>query len=98
MNKFTPGPWVWVEEPELIGSEMPKIVGANGELVCDFGSCEQYYPTEGDPPSGADKYLMVAAPELLEALEDAIQYLEPLLPDEALVPHRAVIAKAKGES
>lgn len=33
--------------------------------------------------------------ELLPALEDAIEYLQNILPDEVLIPHRAAIANAK---
>ena len=40
--------------------------------------------------------LMAAAPELLEALVDAIVYLQNHLPDEALAPHRAAVYKAMG--
>lgn len=34
--------------------------------------------------------------DAVEALEDAVQYLQHHLPSDELAPHRAAIAKAKG--
>lgn len=42
--------------------------------------------------------LLAQRDELLEALEDSIQYLQHHLPSEQLAPHRAAIAKARGEA
>jgi hypothetical protein len=44
----------------------------------------------------ADARLIAAAPDLLAALQDAVEYLQHHLPDDALAPHRAAIAKATG--
>lgn len=43
-----------------------------------------------------DARLIAAAPDLLAALQDALEYLQHHLPEEALVSHRAAIAKATG--
>jgi hypothetical protein len=72
---FTPGPWQWIHGA---GDTMPKIVGANGEKVCDFGDATQYYPTEGDPPVPADRYLMIASPDLFDAALAGARYSDAL--------------------
>ena len=41
---------------------------------------------------------IAAAPDLLEALKDALEYLQHHLPDVTLAPHRAAIAKAEGHT
>jgi hypothetical protein len=66
---FTPGPWEWDEDNDAYSSDMGSIRGSNGRIVCYFGNGEQYYPTAGDPPVGADKALILAAPDLYEALK-----------------------------
>lgn len=43
-----------------------------------------------------DARLIAAAPDLLDALIDAIEYLKNHLPDDMLAPHLAAIAKATG--
>lgn len=56
----TPGPWR-VEA----GAEF-KIVGSNGQLVLLIGDNRRLIPTIEDRP------LLIAAPELLEALQDML--------------------------
>lgn len=51
---------------------MPILRAANGETVCDFGSDEQYYPTEGKEPNEADAKLIAAAPELMAVVGELL--------------------------
>lgn len=44
-----------------------------------------------------DARLIAAAPDLLDALIDAVEYLKNHLPDDMLAPHLAAIAKATGD-
>lgn len=52
-----------------VSTEVPHDCGvietAAGEVVCDFGNSEEFYPTAGEPPSAFDLSLMLAAPDLL---------------------------------
>lgn len=79
--KHTPGPWKWVEYPNNLNEkgkyemDMPQLKNELGEEVCNFGSSEQYYPTEGSPPGDADAKLIAAAPDLLEALQDILGHV-----------------------
>ena len=71
--KGTPGPWYFVPAGGHLefgddGADMGRFVGASGEIICDFGDCTQYYPSQGTPPSEANARLIAAAPELLGAL------------------------------
>ena len=70
----TKGPWKWEEQN---GSTMPMLWGLGDNLVCSFGDCETYYPTEGTPPEDADRLLIAAAPDLLEAAEEVLKYVDP---------------------
>lgn len=65
--KHTPGPWHW-DDGDPLDNLMPRLVSESGEVVCDFGDCTQYYPTEGTPPDEFNARLIAAAPELLSAL------------------------------
>ena len=73
--QITPGPWRWYKPDN--DTAMASLVGPlfdpkepyfkQQHKVCDFGDCEQFYPTEGTEPSDADKALISAAPDLLAA-------------------------------
>lgn len=92
----TPGPWRWVPgKGHREGSIEPKI--------CDFGDSTQYYSTAGMPPSEADACLIAAAPDMLEALKDAVDlfeganvYADFLTSIQVIMKARAAIAKAEG--
>lgn len=70
--KHTPGPWRWQPSPHRTHPDMGAFFGADGRRVCWFGDAEQYYPTQGEPPSEADAHLIAAAPEMKEALESTL--------------------------
>lgn len=97
----TAGPWSWQEQD---GTDMPILRGPNGESICDFGSCRQYYPSEGTPPDEADRALIAAAPDLLAALRDVISWVPGATawhtdaPLKAVENARTVIAKATGSA
>lgn len=89
-NKHTPGPWKAGfsdgSAPTYITDGADKPVVRSGQSQgLTFGVLREQ-----------DARLIAAAPELLEALVDAIVYLQNHLPDEALAPHRAAVYKAMG--
>ena len=88
--KHTPGPWngdfyVETEETEIVALR-DSYVTSNIAMV--YGGLP-----EGQ--SRANAYLFIAAPELLEALEEATLRMASLGQDTS--QQRAAIAKAKGE-
>jgi len=94
MFKGTQGPWRFEEYQDAISETSVRVVGANGEIVCDS---EPYYAHALDPKNGP---LIASSPELLGALVDFtslyptdIHYDKDSLVGRA----RAAIAKALGE-
>lgn len=65
LERATPGPWSF--EAKLARGparyvaphDMGGFVDASGNIVCDFGNAEQYYPVQGTPPSADDAALIV---------------------------------------
>lgn len=94
--QHTPGPWNWGEG---VGEQpVGALYGATG-LICDFGDATPYYPAEGTPPNEADKALIEAAPDLLNALENlAIAVAMDWELDGVLEVSSAAIAKARREA
>ena len=105
MNKHTPGPWFYgicyepekgpipIEHQSPGYYDNPAIMGANGEHVV---GCSEYNVFQNK----SDIALLTAAPELLEALKDALLLIETLTPmdGDTCRKARAAIAKAEGES
>lgn len=93
----TPGPWRWEDGDEQMGDN-GRFVGADGEDVCTFGGGQTGDQYQGDPPSDADRLLIAAAPELLEALTSMVLSFKsyPASPAEKFA--RAAIAKATGRA
>ena len=97
----TPGPWsVWNfnDDPRhvAVGPE------AGGLAVADIVACNAHgcYTAQTEAQGAANARLIAAAPDLLEALQWAIEQIEDDLdPDHqaAIVAARAAIAKAEGE-
>jgi hypothetical protein len=94
VTKHTPGPWSFLKASTW-DSDLGGFFGPNGEEVCGFGDDTQYYPTEGVAPSPADMALMLAAPDLLEALK-ALR-MQCRFPDLKVMADKA-IAKAEGNA
>ncbi len=103
-TKHTPGPWYFHANEYHDGNKTFWV--GNGEYVvfdCSTYSCKEMF----FPPNLANARLICAAPEMLEALEDAYAILGELVkyPDcpewgairTAYKRFNAAIAKAKGE-
>ena len=104
-TKHTPGPWVY--ESEGKNNHLGKFCTEAGELICDFGHDIPYEGVPGNPPDFANAHLIAAAPDLLEALGEAVSAIEWWqhehgcchgATDDELNAARAAIAKAKGEA
>ena len=110
MPKHTPGPWEWCETESGIYGNVRRSVHKGVEHV----NREQVFPFfDSDRTSGlhgqrheADKRLIAAAPDLLEAMRYVQSWMEDCLMDkqmrglpsrEAYEVTRAAIAKASGE-
>ena len=102
--KHTPGPWKWVQLD--FSGYYHELHDKSGTVICDDGSAQGEYSAQIDV-KGANARLIAAAPELLEALEDALIDFDNWAAHEDNHPHehlvvwaekaRAAIAKAKGE-
>jgi hypothetical protein len=98
-TKHTPGPWYWCDGEDE--DDMSYLTSASGQ-ICSFGKFGEYYPQCGDEPCEADRNLIAAAPELLEAATNALWWwdggnkISPKASD-CIARLRAAIAKAKGE-
>ena len=92
MNKHTPGPWeIDSEQP----STVKKFTHGNRLSIATVhgGYGEKTRRT-------ANARLIAAAPEMLEALEDALNLIDTITPFEGdtVRKARAAIAKARGEA
>ena len=91
--KHTPGPWEWDEY-------YTGLDGANGQgvlIYSDYEGMSIHGETVAQAESNA--HLIAAAPELLEALEKARQWMEDCGAQYRFPPEiDAAIAKAKGQT
>ena len=111
--QHTPGPWKWWDKstgrPERY--DLCKLIAANGKRIFGGYGGEGFSAIGKTPEDEANARLIVAAPDLLEALEDAVACgLIPITSAseggaarfseqvKAADKVRAAIAKAKGES
>lgn len=101
MTAHSPGEWTW----ELRDYGEVVVVTTSwheaGQLVRDFvARIEVPRNAQGELLTTdvfhANIRVMLAAPKLLAALQDALEYLQHHLPEEALASHRAAIAAATG--
>lgn len=94
--------WKWVE-PDGINDDcyegpLETLEDENGNEVCYFGDCTQYYPSSGRAPAGPDRPLIEAAPELLDALKAFPGFTDDAtVGDNWIEQMRAAIAKAEGK-
>lgn len=88
--KFTPGPWA---VGRMLNPKNAMAIIGDGDTVVAIMPSDWNFCTY----SPDDARLIAAAPDLLEALKDAVEYMKHHLPDEVLAPHLAAIAKASGE-
>ena len=100
----TPGPWKLTEGGRI---RQERIIGKYDDDICQmpFGSFDE--AKEMSDSEIANGYLIAAAPDLLEAIKDAREYVEYLLtvepfdhddPDAMIRLFDTVIAKAEGQS
>jgi hypothetical protein len=80
--KFTPGPWTIKTDSEG-GYAFVEILGADGLQVANLESGGDAF----DAQTEADAQLIAAAPELLEALREAREWI---LGEGSIVPERLV--------
>lgn len=104
-SKFTPGPWAWNSEQQLVASEVLDM--SIGE---EFAQPTVIIETDSGfyPPRGADRDLLASAPDLLAALHEAHDALKSCYDvndypasgrsqqDKAIETAAAAIAKATG--
>jgi hypothetical protein len=87
-HKHTPGPWFRDQYGHVYGWE-PTEYGQRSVLLID---------NRHSKATSADKSLIAAAPELLEALKDVMERLvDRHEADESAVKARAAITKATGD-
>lgn len=90
MSAHTPGPWTWTSYDVLLAADYVDVMRG-------WGDCNDSGISINND---ADKPLIAAAPELLEALEGLLFLAESHFSDQVQREHisfcRAVIAKAKG--
>jgi len=102
MNKHTPGPWSYRKVPrkqewEINTKRCPNSGHESWTGMSVVFGCDDY-PKMGKSVGEANARLIAAAPELLEALEEAVCALEVCGKDyRATEIARAAIAKATGE-
>ena len=100
-NKHTPAPWIAeTEEVDLWDDEGVKIVETGWiEGVVEYLECGMHRPKWKNP---SDFKLVLAAPELLEALEEFIKFYENIIITESELNNsiyrkaEEAINKAKG--
>lgn len=107
MNKHTPGPWVVDGEDDIVPDVPCILIVCEGKRVCDVSSTlkddGEFVLTDQDR---ANAHLIAAAPDLLEALEWTMRFVEQVraespLPagsgeDISYKEARAALAKAYG--
>ncbi|HZV36620.1 MAG TPA: hypothetical protein VFB72_18730 [Verrucomicrobiae bacterium] len=102
-TKHTPGPWI--ADGGYIQSTTAKMFGGGAVIVADPYVSEAFI---SDEEVDANARLIAAAPELLEALIDARDWLQHIMSEDAEPPLEDTgdvrdkctdaIAKAKGEA
>lgn len=100
MSKHTPGPWIGAGPS--FGDPLPRYTT---EIVTEYEGedeevrsiCELPF-AHHDDENEANARLIAAAPELLEALKEAINLIETLSPIEGQTVRKARAAIAKAEA
>ena len=95
MSKHTPGPWITEQSSRTDIYIISQSVEARNKWVATACNHE-FHPTEEE--NRRNQYnarLIAAAPDLLEALKDAVEIIEGTGLDASV--QRAAIAKATGE-
>ena len=101
MSAHTPGPWSWrppfYVEGDDVGRQFKGIDGPGDEYVLEYANCGSHEVWVDNP---ADARLIIAAPDLLEALLElwSVRGFAAAVPQGTIERVRAAIAKARGES
>jgi hypothetical protein len=82
--QHTPAPWYFKKDSNAHEGKIyrKRYYSFQGEerfvedTICDFGYGDEDNQTAGGAPEGADLCLLLAAPEMLARLEQALEYLE----------------------
>lgn len=90
-DRHTPGPWFW--EGGGISGYTGTLFGAGDKKVFDSGAFDNMWFSRYGPEDNANARLIAAAPDLLEAVEDALPHVHN---DRVTDMMRAAIAKARG--
>ena len=96
--KHTPAPWEWIKDKfnggysGIVGKDGAEVLFPNHRNDGDTGAA--WFE---DFPNEADKNLMAAAPELLEALKEIEAQFGYCLPEQYTTKIRDVIDKAQGK-
>jgi len=95
-KKHTPGPWYWSGEYALYGANKSCVMAAlDGATYSEYSSD----PASIEIPNDADRALILAAPEMLAALEGVYARCCGEYPDHPETKAvAAAIAKAMGEA
>jgi hypothetical protein len=86
--KFTPGPWKWEQK----GNGSWELISPSGPVHSDGSAAGEYDPTID--VHGPDAHLIAASPDMYEALNACLHYIEGSMTVKNQV--KAAIAKAKG--
>src|SRR5262245_29475448 len=94
-GNWTPGPWIWVDR-----GNYHDLVGAGGICVHSDGSAGVRYSPDIDVED-SDARLIAAAPEMYEALQEALRWIGKLndwegAGDPDIDKWREALNKAKG--
>ena len=87
MGKFTPGMWI-VDycTPHGSGDGYHRVLGADGEVVCDF-------PGEDTDMEAVYAQLMAAAPALLQCVKDLVPIWESGIDEPWVAGARALVKR-----
>lgn len=87
----TPGPWVVDGDDDGLFIRMEALSGKDEYLAI--------YASDNPEQREADAFLIAAAPDLLDACEEAVDALEAYAPNlKVIATLEAAIAKARGEA
>ena len=81
MSKATPGPWIYNGEYEIL-SDNDEVLDP---YIADVISVNGNYTDENEAERIANARLIAAAPDLLEALEGLLQWLNSVYPPDVFV-------------
>ena len=99
-TQHTPGPWILTTEPtEVEGVNVHFSIDSHTHIsICGGQSQEHMKDAIYEDECRANARLIAAAPELLEALKELVEYMAAAGFDVSLDAARAAIAKATGAS